>query len=322
MQDLAQALRFVKGAVAAKDFVPEFTHFRIKDGRVIAFNGRLSLSHPIDLDFDVSPKAKFFEKALASMPEDAPVSITVTQAGRLSVKAGSFRVLVHCHMDIPDHLFPQPEGDIHPIDLDLLGIFKDVYPFIAEDASRPWAQSVLLKDRSAYATNNSALVERWCGTMFPSALAIPVDAVREILRIGVEPCSLQIGLRSATFHFPNGAWLRTQFREQDWPDLAPVIDQPRTGLQPVPQAFFENVKRLETFIEDSGSIYIKGTTLSTTTTDSEGATLEVEQPLGDAAFHIKVLLKIAAVATHIDFRNRPAVFVAPGIRGVAMPMTA
>lgn len=322
MKDIAQALKFVKGAVSGKDYVPEFTHFRIKGGHVMAFNGRLTLSHPIDLDLDVAPKAKFFEKALASVPEDEPVSITFMQSGRLSVKAGKFRVHVQCHMDVPDAMFPPPSGVRYEIDLGLLEIFKDLYPFIAEDASRPWAQTVLLTGQSAFATNNVVLVERWCNVKFAQPISVPVEAVREILRVGIEPCALQVSDRAATFHFPNGAWMRTQFLETDWPDLSPIIAQPLDNLMAVPEGFYDDMRRLETFIEDTGAIHIRGTSMSTTTVDNEGASIDTPEPLGDGSFHIKVLLKIASVATRVDLRNRPAVFTAPGMRGVAMPMSS
>ena len=269
----------------------------------------------------VYPKAQFFERALAALPPDTPASITVTKAGRLSVKAGSFKVLVHCHTDVPESFFPQPDGEYYDIALGLLEIFKDVYPFTAEDASRPWAQAVRLEGNSAFATNNSILVERWCAASFPSPIVITKECVKEMLRIGVEPCGLRIGKTSATFHYPNGAWLRTQFLEDSWPpSLRKVIDQPRTGLMDVPPDFAADMGRLEHFTEESGIIHIKGTTMSTTTSDGEGASIETPQPLGDSAFHIVVLTKIAAVATKIDFRNQPAVFVAPRLRGVAMPM--
>lgn len=323
MQDLATALKFVKGAVGAKDFVAEMSHFKIKDGKISAFNGRMSLCHPIDLSMDVYPKARFFERALAALPPetDGPMSITVTQTGRLSIKAGAFKAQVHCHMDVPEGFFPQPEGEVHEINLGLLDIFKDVYPFTAEDASRPWAQAVRLEGNSAFATNNTVLVERWCTATFPSPIVITKECVKEMLRIGIEPCGLQIGQSSATFHYPNGAWLRTQFMNDEWPpNFREIIDQPRGGLMEVPPDFHENMKRLEHFIEDSGIIQIRGNLMSTTSVDSEGASIETPLPLGDSSFHIAVLVKISSIATKIDCRHTPMVFVAPRMRGVAMPM--
>lgn len=327
MKDIAAALRFVRGAVASKEFVPELTYFRIEDGRVMAFNGTLSLNHAIDLDVNIAPKAKFFEKALLTMPEDTAVSITVTQARRLSIKAGNFRVLVQCHDAIADNLFPQPDGPLFavPPGLEFLPMCKTLYPFIAEDASRPWAQSILLSGGGAYATNNVVLVEYAINTAesninFKRPFALPLDVVRELIRIGVEPTHMQLGTSSVTFHYPNGAWMRGQLYEAVWPDLTAVINQPQTGLKDAPEGFHADMKRLEQFITDSSSIFIVGTTMRTSLVDGEGAAIETREPLGDGSFHIKVLLKIAAVATRIDFVNRPAVFTAPRLRGVAMPM--
>ncbi len=44
---MLSALKFVKGAVSTKDYVPALTHFQIKGGRVTGYNGKLSLSSPI-----------------------------------------------------------------------------------------------------------------------------------------------------------------------------------------------------------------------------------------------------------------------------------
>lgn len=319
MKDIAQALKFVRGAVAKKDFVPEFTFFRIRDRKVQAYNGQMSLCHPIDLDLDVAPKAKLFEAALNAVPEDTPVSITVTQAQRLSIKAGKFRVLVACHMNIADNFFPEPQGTRYEINLGLLEIFKDTLPFVAEDASRPWARAIKLTGNSAYATNNVVLVERWCPVAIPHEVVVPVDVVEQIVRMGVEPCAMQVSEGSVTFHFPNESWVRSQLFADPWPNVAAVIDQPMNGLQPVPENFYEDIKRLEKFITDNNTITLKGNVLSTTEAEGEGAHLEIPQALGDGKFHIKVLTKVASVATRVDFRNRPAVFAAKGLRGVAMP---
>ena len=151
-------------------------------------------------------------------------------------------------------------------------------------------------------------------------MVVPKEMVREMLRVGEEPCGVTRGRQSLTFHYANGAWMRSQLIEQPWIDVRKVIDQPLSGLQDVPPNFAADIKRLETFCEDSGIIHIKETTIGTTSVDTEGAVITVEHPLGCCAFHIAVLNKIASVATKIDFRNVPAVFTAPNIRGVAMPI--
>lgn len=318
MQDIAQALKFVKGAVSNKDFVGEFTHFRIRNNTIMAFNGRMSLCHPIDLDLDISPKAKFFERALAAVPQDTPVSITMTKTGQLSVKAGNFRVRVQCHADIQDDFFPQPQGEKFDMPQDFMQVLADVYPFTAEDASRPWAQAVKFDGQSAYATNNMIMLQRWMPAVFPTSVVVPKEALKEVLRIGICPSHIQVGPTSVTLHFPNGAWLRSQLLVEEWPDVSAIINQPTTGLMDVPANFHADMKRLEGFVDDSGLVYIRGTTMGTTMVDGEGAFIETAQPLGDAAFHVAILIKLAAVAHKIDCRNSPAVFTAPNMRGVAL----
>ena len=88
----------------------------------------------------------------------------------------------------------------------------------------------------------------------------------------------------------------------------------------IPPKFAENIKRLEGFITDSNTIYVKDTVLSTTTEDGEGAHFDLGVALGDGMFHIKVLARIASVATKVNLAARPVVFTAPGLRGVAVPM--
>lgn len=321
MKDIAQALKFVKGSVAKKDYVPELTHFRIKDGNVMGFNGKLALSHPVDLDMDIIPKAVFFEKALAALPVDVPVALDLTATGRLALRAGGFKVFVPCLDLMPEGLFQEPQGEVYDIALGLIETCEALFSFIAEDASRPWAQSIMLKGQSAFATNNQIVVERWCQSNFPEPFTLPLDAVRELIRIGIEPSRMQLHERSVTFHYTNGAWMRTQLLSEPWPErLAEVMATPTDKLVPVPDEFSTEVKRLAGFIEDSGCIHVLGATLSTTKEENAGASVVVSSEIGDGVFHIETLKRIAAVATHVDFWSVPAVFRAPGMRGVAMNM--
>lgn len=321
MKDVANALKFVRGAVAKKDFIPELTHFRIKGGKVMGFNGNIALCHPIDLDLDIAPKAVPFEKALAALPDGAPVTMDVTGAGRLAIRAGKFKVFVPCSPEVPDSYFREPTGTGSPVELDILSILRDVQPFIAEDASRPWAQSVLFTGHSAFATNNHNLVERWTPVNYPTPFILTLDAVKELLRVGKEPTGMDIDERSVTFHFESGAWLRSQLLEGGWPDVTRVFAAADfSALKPVPDGFKADVERLKHFIEESGRIHFNGTTMRTVDSDGDGAIVDLDYTLGDGAFHIVPLSKAATVATKIDLQTKPGVFVAPNMRGVIINM--
>ena len=225
---MLNALRFVQGAVAKKDFVPALQHFRIEGGTIRGYNGMMGLSCPIALNLYVCPKAIPFIKAIQTCKDT--IAIHMTTGGRLGIKSGTFKAFVDC-INEP---FPEviPEGEHIELKGDLLGVLKLLPPFIAEDASRPWARGILLRNQSAFATNNVCLIEYWLGYDFPIELNIPKAAVSELLRINEEPTGLQFTESSVTFHFAGQRWLRTQTYSTVWPDLNKILDQPAT-LVPV-----------------------------------------------------------------------------------------
>ena len=102
-------LKFVQGAVAKKDFIPSLTHFIIEDGTVRGYNGMLALCSPLPFDIACKPKADSLVKAIANCAET--VQLSLTPAGRLSIKSGKFKAFIDC---IPDETTPhvQPEGEM------------------------------------------------------------------------------------------------------------------------------------------------------------------------------------------------------------------
>ena len=224
---MLDALRFVQGAVAKKDFVPALTHFRVDRGTIRGYNGMLGLCCPIDLDLNVSPRAVPFIKAIQTCQDT--IQLHVTPAGKLSVKSGKFKALVDCiQEDFPE---VEPEGTSIELNGGLLAALKLLAPMIADDASRPWARGILFRGQSAFATNNIIIAEYWLGYHFPVEINIPRAAVVELLRIKEEPISMQIAENSATFHFSGNRWLRTQTHTTQWPDISPRV-RDRRGHPP------------------------------------------------------------------------------------------
>ncbi len=133
---MLKSLRFVKGSVAAKDFIPSLTHFVIEYGKVRGFNGIIALCSPIPFDITCRPKADVLIKAIAACEETIALSLTPT--GRLTVKSGKFRMHIDCVQEVTTH--PVPEGQFIQLDgATLLAGLKAVEPFIGNDASRKWA---------------------------------------------------------------------------------------------------------------------------------------------------------------------------------------
>jgi hypothetical protein len=315
---MLDSLRFVQGAVAHKDFVHALTHFQIKGGFVKGFNGVMTLCAPIDLDLDVTPKASTFTRAILTCKD--VIQITQTNAGRLSIKSGKFRALVECtEEDFPVTI---PEGDA--IDFPTGGVLKALKalePFIAKDASRPWACGILLRDHSVYATNNSVLIEYWLGYRFPISLNIPKGAIAEMIRIGEEPLRMQCTANSVTFFYSGNRWLKTQLYSLEWPDLEKVFGNPATNLVAVPEGLWEGLESLHPFVDKLRRVYVRDGVLSTDREDANGALMEVPTLVGSGIYNVDYILELKDIVTQIDFHWREGkgiFFFGDGIRGAMM----
>lgn len=314
---MLDALKFVQGAVAKKDFIPALTHFHISGGFIKGYNGSLALCSPIDLDLEVTPKADPFIKAIATCKDT--VQLNMTPAGRLSIKSGSFRAFVDC----TDEAYPdiQPEGEVLELDGALLEALKKLNPFIAEDASRQWARGILFRGSSAFATNNVTLVEYQLGYNFPVEVNIPQPAVQELIRIGEEPSKVQVCENSVTFHYASGRWLRTQTYSTQWPDVAKILDRDSTQ-RPFPEGFFEALADLLPFADNLERVYFLSTRMATTPVEGLGASVDLVGLPEQGIYNIRQLQLLEAVAETIDLSQYPApcLFYGDRVRGAIVGM--
>lgn len=316
---MIEDLRFVQGAVARKDYVPCLTHFRIENGRVTGFNGAIALSSPIKFDIPCSPRATPFVKAIQTCPETIQLHLTPQQ--RLCVKSGPFTAYVECTQEP----FPEikPDGDEFDFrGVDLVDALCTLAPFIAEDASRPWAQGIMFAGGSAYATNNIVLLEKWLGgAQVPSPLPIPKEAVTELLRIGENPVTVRIAKDSATFLFESGRWLRAQLCEGVWPDVSSILDAPgQPGA--LPEGFWAAVESLVPFADDMSKLRFRPGAMSTGESEGDGASMSIAGLPDKGCFNAKQLVLLSRVASAIDFSvyPKPCPFQGDRLRGVLVGM--
>lgn len=310
---MLDSLRFVQGAVAKKDFVPALTHFRIANGLVYGYNGAIGLCCPIDLQLDVTPKALPFVKAIQTCKDT--IALSMTPSGKLSIKSGKFKAQIEC----TTNEYPQltPEGEMVELQPGFIDALQRLEPYIAEDASRPWARGILFRGQSAFATNNIVLVEYWVGTQTPVEINIPHAAVNEILRIGEDPTHVQMTDTSATFHFTGNRWLRTQLYDLGWPDLGRHLDKPSNPIE-LPADFFEQLDTLKPFVDVLGRVYLSNGGITTTATgDEAGASAEVDGLVADACFNHMHLYSLKNLAEKIDLSQYPAAcpFIGERLRG-------
>lgn len=303
-------LRFIAGAVAKKDYVEELTHVRIRGGWIQGFNGTISAACRIALDLDVMPWATDLINAIRAC--DETVGISVTPKGRLSIRSGTFRCFVDC-LEAKDEalqVFPTPEGQFLEVTEEFMEALKALAPFMATDASRPWAMGVIFSGDSAYATNNVMLVQYWHGIKLGLQVTVPAEAVNELLRRKEKPTHIQVAEESLTVWFGKDKWFRTQLLKEQFPEkLLTAIEV--QGEPPIPvenyPGFFEAVEKLRPFVGDVNAIHFKAGALATSddVEDDDGAIVAVPNIPEGPVFNFKHLLLLKDVAKTIDVSQYP-----------------
>lgn len=312
------SLKFCAGSVAKKDFVADLKHFVIEGGRVRGFNGTLAISTPIPFDIDCMPNAEQLIKAVSKC--DDTIQLSLTKAGRLSVKSGVFKAFIDCIQGETNHV--EPEGEFVEFDGEVLlkGI-QAAAPFIGSDASRPWANGILIKGQSLYATNNVMLVEYWLGAQFPIVVNIPKAAIREMQRINEAPINAQVTTNSITFHYSGDRWLRTQLYATEWPDLSKVLNRPSEQL-PVDERIFEGLESVKAFVDKMGTIFLLPGEMRTHFDEQEGAGFALEGFGFKGKYNLEMLTLLKNTATTIDWSTYPGpcMFQGERIRGAIIGM--
>lgn len=300
---MLKSLKFVQGSIAKKDFLPALTHFVIEMGKVRGFNGVIALCSPIPFDIACRPKADTLIKSIAAC--DETIQLSLTAAGRLAVKAGKLRTYIDCVQETTVH--PLPEGRFVQFDgAVLLEGLKAVEPFIGNDASRKWANGVLVKDGSLFATNNVMLVQYWVGNLFDTVVNLPAVAVKEMLRINEPPAYAQLAEGSITFHYEGERWLRTQLYETEtWPDLNLVLGRPSIQT-PIEEELFLAIETVKPFVGKLGTIIFNEQGITTTTEENEGASYDVPGLAGvTGRYNIVHLELLKGAAKTIDWNGYP-----------------
>lgn len=317
---MLKELKFVQGAVAKKDLVAAMTHFRIKDGNVRAYNGVLALNSPIPLDIDCVPRAEMMVKAIGQCKE--AVTLGLTDTWRLRIQSGPFKAFIDC-LEEEAGITIEPSGDRADVDgAALLAAVKALEPFIGNDAARPWANGILLRDKSAFATNNVVLCEYWLGVETPHVVNIPAVAVREMIRVGEPPEYLQIDEHSVTFHYADGRWIRTQLLDTTWPDISKILNT-ESNPQPVDKRLFEGLAMLNSFLDKQGRVYLEGDSMRTQSMDAEcGASFTAEGLGITGIYQINMLSLLDGVAQTADFSlyPKPVMFFGGSMRGAIIGM--
>lgn len=313
---MLEQLKFVMGAVAKKDLIPSMKHFAIADGQIRAYNGALALSSPIEFDIDCKPRAVDLVQAISNCTTDHTVTISMTPTGKLRIINGPYRAYIDCIEEETPHV--QPEGIQIPVDGETIReALRIVEPFISTDASRPWSNGVFLSGGSCFATNNVCAVEYWLGQQLPFTANVPREAVREILRVGEIPTTIQLDRNSITFHFESGRWIRSQLL-YEW-SVDPVkIFSVKSEPKPFPTGFFEGLSAIKPFMNKQREVYFYegGMHTSQFGEGESGSSYMLDDFPFDGCYTLEMLQLLEGIES-IDLTSypRPCMFFSGRMRG-------
>ena len=224
--DILDAIKTVRSAVATKDIVPVLTHYFIDGGTITASNGRMSITAQCDSTLQhVIVPAEPFLRAVDACCGDMVLS---KGAQRLTVKDGRFKAtLPLLHEPFP--AIPLPQKLSTDIGMGLLyNALRNLAPFVGQDATRPWANGILLSNGSAFATNNVTLASMPVTWEFDPVI-IPAHAVAEVVRMGV-PKYVTVDPDRAIAFMYESHWLVAALIDGVWPDVASMITEVAPGM--------------------------------------------------------------------------------------------
>jgi DNA polymerase III sliding clamp (beta) subunit (PCNA family) len=299
---MRDTLKLVRGSVSTKDFVPVLKCFHLYNGRIQGQNGRIAIDAPFAslgiTDFTVP--AERFLKAIDAC--DSEPDISITDSGKLSVKRKGFRAT----LPLGEHsAFPLAikSGELLATGGRFISTLRELKPFISDDASRPWTNGVLLSEGYAYATNNVVLVRSPFAWDFGD-INLPVYAIDELLRIGIEPDEILLDENALTFVLGE-AWLRAQLLTGEWPDVAARFEDIEFG-DVVPSGIIQAIEKILPFCPDPKmpEIIFSAEGVSTAAGEQMAAIEGISLP--DGCYRAEVLLLALSVAQRVNFAAYPA----------------
>lgn len=310
-----ESAKLVRSVVSERDLIPVMNHFHMYLGRLQGSNGKLTLDAPWPEylgDEPINIPAEPFVRAFEAM-DDPHI---VIRDGFLHISEGRMRVKIPLNLD----LYPackKPE-DWNPMDNSILQAIRHVREFISDDASRPWACSVLYSDGYLYATNNVTIVRTpWEMGSFSdvASFTLPSFGIDQLIRCNRDVTGIHIRESAIGFEMSD-VWMESVRYTEQWPDTAKFFDNVDWDLPKLSGDEKGIVEKLLPFVPDKRHPVIKfeGSQIST----MEGAMeAVVDTDCGQGAFHATPLLKVLNEATAMDLKKFPQVpFKGPHIQGV------
>lgn len=320
---MLDALKFVRGAVKDTDTVmPVLTHFCIYKGRIQGTNGRVSIDSPgKDLDFEaVLPADKFLSAIDACKGKP---TMRFTDGGKFTIESKPFRVFLPHHKVEAFPLQVPSKGKKRTVGKDLIKVLALLRPFVGEDASRPWASTILFRKSAgmAVAANNAMIAAAPSKETFVQDIMLPIFAIDELLRIKDVPEYFSTDEVSVTF-FWGEQWLRSQLIIAEYP--AVTVDkwlEKKGKMIFLPEDIRSTIEKLAPFCNDPKFpvLYFSKKGIATAPGETQAEIAGID--LGEGVFRADNLKIILQRSDKIAITADAALFSGPsGFRAIMAPL--
>jgi hypothetical protein len=213
----AAAIRFLVDH-AGSNLNPVLSNLLVYDDtagrrRIQAQNGRYTVDAPTDL-----PPCLVNADRLLAVWNACPVAPTVKvgdDGQRLVVNAGRIRAKIAL-LDPGQYPRTGPTEKTPHGAAGLANALLQLLPFVATDASRPWATAICVNAHHVYATNNVIVARVTVHTLIEQSINLPGASVEAILSCGAID-SIAVDDQSATFFLEGDIWVRCQLVAGKWP---------------------------------------------------------------------------------------------------------
>ena len=325
---LENAIKFVSPVETEID---EFSQYvNLSNKMAVAYNGQIAAGYPIVEELNLCPKIDKLEAALKQCGDH--IIIVENENQTINVMTQKFRANIPC-LDRNSLGQMVPDAPIQTGNFDVLKeAFKVCAALASENAERVVEASLLLENETCSGTNGTALLQYWHGlNVFPpGGIVLPVSFAKAVIKTDKEIVGIggnwnaELGaLDSLTFHFSNGAWLKTQCYNDRWPSLAPILDIP-SSPKTVPVGLFKAIENVTEFIEnESGAVYLRPNFIYSHIDHSVGAEFKVPDLDGvNKTLNAKLVKKVAPFITSIDLTTYEdkVMFFGDKLRGAFMAM--
>lgn len=225
------ALAWLKDAIAHKDIVVHLTHVLVKDGNAYASDGRIIAAHPFPHDGPFLVPGELFAKLLNSTAE--PRLEVEKECVRVTDKKSKLKGKLSI---LDPELWPfesSYEGQWTDLPEELVPGFRQLRPFVSDNATKSWATSIGIKDGYLYATNNIVVARIDLRSVLDPDinLLVPYWAVDFVLARTEGLDGFATTESSMLFRWENGGWMRCPLMVGEFPPQAGAIIDARPEVE-------------------------------------------------------------------------------------------